>query len=156
MTETGICAQLCLGSEKMGLLQMWIAALIGASAALVSVLFKVIFRKPTDRKQAGKLGIFSLSDIGTILLIGEPSEGQMIVLHVFRQSGNWERSIECGGREPAINEVKKLFNRLDEDQVRLWENSVLSVDVRRLFGSFKGRNEGKKIWGCKLEVVPIR
>ena len=134
---------------------MWLAVVIGAGLGVLSVLFRLIFRRQTDLKATSRLGVVKLSEIEAVLLLADPSEHQALVMHVFRQSGNLERSIECQGRDVALHEVTKLFNRMREDKVRIWENNANSADVRRPYGSFRGRSEGRKIWGCKLEVIPL-
>lgn len=125
------------------------AVVIGAVLGLLSLFF----RKPGSTGSKGTTGILERSRLGDVILIGKHNPRQAISIHVFRQNGEWERSFTCEDRHVALAEVQKLFNRLQEPTVRIWKNDETSCDVRRPYGSARGSREGRKIWGCLLEIA---
>ena len=127
---------------------MLYAMLIGAALGILSLFFK----KPRSAEHTGTTGVVERSKLDDAVLIGKSDPRQAISIHVFRQSGEWERSFTCEDRHVALAEVQKLFNRLQEPSVRIWKNDQKSCDLRRPYGSAKGSREGRKIWGCFLEL----
>lgn len=128
---------------------MLYALAIGAIFGILSLFFK----KPGGTGSNGTTGVVEASKLGGALLIGKRDTQQAINIYVFRQSGEWERSFTCEDRHSAMAEVQKLFNRLQEPTVRIWKNDEKTCDLRRPYGSSKGSREGRKIWGCRLELV---
>ena len=135
---------------------MLIAISVGALLAIMSMILGRVLRKSSTTDRVGKIGIVAIEALNNILVLDQPAVGEAVVIHVFRQSGNSERSFVCASKEEALSEVRELFNRMQEPTVRIWTNRATSCDIRRPYGSFRGRSEGKKIWGCKLEFAPVR
>ena len=131
---------------------MLYAVLAGAALYLIGSELKSIFRKPGTVGAKGVTGVLDRSKLEEAMLIGKRDPQQPIHIHVFRQSGEWERSFTCEDRQVALTEAHKLFNRLKEPSVRIWKNDEKLCDLRRPYGSFKGTREGRKIWGCVLEL----
>lgn len=134
---------------------MLIAISVGAFLAVMSMVVRRVLGKSAETGRLGKTGVVPLEALNDTLVLDEVPLGKAVVIHVFRQSGNAERSLVCASRAEAFSEVRKLFNRMQEPTVRIWTNGSTSCDIRRPYGSFKGRSEGKKVWGCKLEVAQV-
>lgn len=127
---------------------MLYALMIGA----VLGVFSLFFRKPSTAESKGTTGVVERSKLDNVMLLRKRVPKQAISIHVFRQSGELERSFTCQDRHVALAEVQKLFNRLQEPTVRIWKNDETSCDLRRPYGSSKGLREGRKIWGCLLKT----
>lgn len=127
---------------------MLYAMAIGALLGVLSLFLK----KPNSGGSKGTTGVVDRSTLDSVVLIGRHDPRQTISVHVFRQSGEWERSFTCEDRQVALAEAHKLFDRLKEPRVRIWKNDEKSCDLRRPYGSSKGTREGRKIWGCVLEL----
>ena len=115
------------------------------------MILVAVFR--SGASYSGRTGVVPLDDLPDVLAIVEPSPQQTILMSVFRQSGNLDREYLCEDRETAIGETNKLFRRMKEPSVRIWENLENVCDVRRPYGSSRGTREGKKIWGVELRLV---
>jgi len=106
------------------------------------------------KEKSGRTGVVNLDALADILLFEGPTEGQVVFMRVFRQSGNDERYQEFDTKEEALMAIATQFRRMKEPTVRIWTNTPSCADVRRPYGSGKGTREGKKIWG--LEITPER
>ena len=101
----------------------------------------------------GRDGIVDLDELNDTLVLSEAETGQVFQIYVFRQSGNLDRTFTCTSRREAIAHVLTAFRRMKEHSVRIWKTSEAEADLRSPYGNFRGKNEGRKIWGCSVELV---
>lgn len=125
----------------------------GVTLLLLGWALGVFGRKMGIETATGTTGVIAISGLQNSLLLNEPNHSQALQVTVFRQSGNFERAYLCNNRQDALNEIQKLFGRMKEPSVRIWKNTPTTSDVRRPYGSAKGAREGRKIWGCEVQIV---
>ena len=100
-----------------------------------------------------KAGVYSLENIESSLCLTECDDYLIIQMDVFRQSGSHVRTEFFTSRADALSAVKMLFSKIGGNRFRVWKNTPRICGVRRPYGSFRGTREGRKIWGCKLEIM---
>lgn len=132
---------------------MLYAIFFGSILSILWFLVERLFFSEKSKKMSGLTGIVDLTELSHVVIFDEPREKELIEMHVFRQSGNWERTSRFTTIQEAIYEVEKLFGRIKEPSVRIWANEKSVLDVRRPYGSLNGRNAGNKIWGCSLQLA---
>lgn len=121
---------------------------------LLGLLSMLIGRPKSSLKEDGPTGVFGIGELSDRLLLDELETGHIYEITVFRQSGNFERATHAQSKDEVLNEIEKLFRRMKKDSVRIWENHSFACDIRRPYGSLRGRREGRKIWGCQVEAIP--
>ena len=140
---------------------MWQAFLVGILLSGIVAFLKNRFNKTLSNSET----VISQSrfpssatkpviDLENFLLIAEHKGFRSTELSVLRQSGNIDRVEMHQSVDSAIKAAKKIFARMRESEVRVWENSADFADVRRYYYSARGSNEGKKIAGISIRILP--
>lgn len=138
------------------------AILISIAVGMVWALLAAFFKKPKvaqsgNGKKSATTGptnkIVPLNQIDAFLIISNPKTHEIIEVNYFTQNGNLDRQTYVATRQQAVKELASQFSRMREGSVRVWSNNSISCDVRRPYGSFSGKNEGKKIGGLTLRIV---